>query len=64
MLDKVLGEAVDALIPTEERKIRTDTNIPSHLQKKKTKLRNLHKRAKRTGSVELMKKYRSLENEG
>jgi hypothetical protein len=56
----VLGAVVDALIPTEERRIRTDVNILSHLQKKKTKLRNLHKRAKQTGSMELMKKCRAL----
>ena len=62
-LDKLLGKAVDELTPTEERKIRINGTIPSHIQTKKRKLRNLHRRAKRTGSIDLVKKCRKMEKE-
>ena len=63
MLDKLLGKAVDELTPVEERKISLNKTIPSHIQAKKRKLRNLHKRAKRTRNLELMKKCRRMEKE-
>ncbi len=62
-LDKILGKAVDELTPTEERKIRINGTIPSHIQIKKRKLRNLHKRAKRMESLDLMRKCRRMEKE-
>lgn len=62
-LDKLLGKAVDKLTPTEERKIRINGTIPLHIQTKKRKLRNLHRRAKRTGSIDLVKKCRKMEKE-
>lgn len=63
MLDKLLGKAVDELIPVEERKIGLNETIPSHIQAKKRKMRNLHKRAKRTRNLDLMKKCRTIERE-
>jgi hypothetical protein len=62
-LDKVLGKIVDELTPTEEKQIRINATIPTHIQAKKRKLRNLHKKAKRTGSLDLVKRCRKLERE-
>ncbi len=62
-LDKILRKAVDELTPTEERKIRINGTIPSHIQIKKRKLRNLNKRAKWMESLDLMRKCWKMEKE-
>ena len=62
-LDNLLGKAVDKLTPTEERKVRVNGTIPSHIQTKKRKLRNLHRRAKQTGSIDLLRRCRKMEKE-